>query len=430
MSNSVDGQPHVVVLGAGFAGLAAVRVLARANVRVTVIDHHPYTTFQPLLYQVATGGLNPGDVTFPLRTFVARRRQAVRYRRSSVTDVRPDQREVVCDDGLTIGYDYLLVANGLTANFFGIPGAEQFAMPVYTRSEAIKVRDTLFGGLERIAGRSKMGTAGFTIVIVGGGPTGVEMAGQVAEMRDVSMPRTYPEFDPKKVNVVLVEMTDRLLAPFDEHLRDYALAQLRKRGVDVRLNTAITQVEADRVDFKGGDSMPMDMIVWAAGIGAYERVGTWGLEQGRGGRIVVGDDLRVKGQDAIFAAGDAAVGENEPLPQLAQPAIQGGKHAGRQILNLVRNRPTTPFHYFDKGILATIGRAAAVAEFPNGWRVKGFLAWALWIAVHITFLLGGRNRVATLTTLISRYLSFRSTGPVIGDVRETPAQREPAWPND
>lgn len=419
----MDQQPHVVIVGAGFAGLSATKVLARAGIRVTLIDHHPYTTFQPLLYQVATGGLNPGDITYPLRTFVARHRRHVHYRRASVTEVHTDRREVVCDDAVTIGYDYLIICNGVTANFFGIPGAEEYAMPMYTRADAITVRDTLFGGLERIAGLSEPGTGGFTIAIVGGGPTGVEMAGTLAEMRDVAMPRAFPELDPQKVNVVLVEMVPQLLTPFHRKLQAYTYQELEERHVDIRLNTTISRVEPDRVEFSDGDSMPVDMVVWAAGIGAYSRVTEWGLEQGKGGRIMVGDDLLAKGQDRIFAAGDSAAQESGPLPQLAQPAIQGGAHAARQIISLVHGMPTSAFSYRDKGSMATIGTSSAVVEFPNGLRFTGFVAWALWIAVHIMSLLGGRNRVVTMTNLATRYLSFRATGAIVGDIQDTPARK-------
>ncbi len=423
MAVEPDQQPHVVIVGAGFAGLSATRVLARAGCRVTLIDHHPYTTFQPLLYQVATGGLNPGDITYPLRTFTARRSRTVRYRRTSVVDLHTDQRAVVCDDGVTIGYDYLVICNGVTANFFGIPGAERYALPMYTRADSIKVRDTLFGGLERIAGMSEPGTGGFTVVIVGGGATGVEMAGTLAEMREIAMPRAFPELDPQKVNVVLVEMAPQLLTPFNPKLQDYTYRQLADRHVDIRLNTTITEVHADRVDFKDASSMPVDLVIWAGGIAGYNRVADWGLEQGRGGRIVVGADLRVKGQDRVFAAGDSALIEPSPLPQLAQPAIQGGAHAARQILNLVHGMATQEFEYHDKGSMATIGTPAAVVEFPNGLRFTGFIAWALWIVVHIMSLLGGRNRVVTMTNLATRYLSFRATGAIVGDLQDTPARK-------
>lgn len=424
-----DRKTHIVVLGAGFAGISASRALLKAGLAVTLIDHHPYNTFQPLLYQVATGGLNPGDITYPLRTFVAKhtprkgRKSRLRYRRSSVVSFDKETRTVHCDDGVNVGYDYLLICNGTTANFFGIPGAEQYAMPMYTRADALKVRDTLFGGLERIAGMSDPGTGGFTTLIVGGGATGVEMAGTLAEMRDVSLPRAYPELNQEKLKVVLVEMAPQLLTPFAKSLQDYTYRQLERRHVEIRLGTEISLVHPDRVDFSDGTSMSVDLVVWAAGIAAYNRVKDWDLPQGKGGRIRVGEDLMVVGEDRIFAAGDTAVNPDDPLPQLAQPAIQGGQHVARQIIHLLNGEPTQAFRYHDKGSMATIGELAAVVEFPKGLAVRGPIAWVLWLGVHIMSLLGGRNRLTTMINLSARYLSFRKGGGIVGDIRDTNARK-------
>ena len=258
-------MPHVVVVGAGFGGVSATGELAKEGFRVTMIDRHPYNTFQPLLYQVATGGLNPGDVTYSLRYYAARH-SGVSFRRAAVVGIDHDAQEVICDDGVRVPFDYLIVGNGITTNHFGIPGAAEYSMSMYTRAEALRVRDTIFGSLETIAGMSDPNTGGFTVVIVGGGPTGVEMAGQLAELKTLTIPSTYPELNPARVHVVLVEMAEHLLAPFDDSLRKYALRELIKRGVDVRLKTALSAVHADRVDFKDGSSMPVDLVVWAAGV--------------------------------------------------------------------------------------------------------------------------------------------------------------------
>jgi len=430
-TTTVPAHPaRVIILGAGFAGVSAVRELTRRNLRdkvaVTLIDHHPYVTFQPLLYQVATGGLNPGDITYPLRTLLARRKRRFRYRRSSVTGVDATAQTITCDDGVVLPYDYLLICNGVTANFFGIPGAEANALPMYTRADALKVRDTLFGGLERIAGEAgadPKARRGFTTLIVGGGATGVEMAGTLAEMRDTALSRSFPELDPTLAKVVMIEMAPQLLTPFKKRLQDYAYRQLVKRRVDIRLNTAISSVRPDGVTLSDGTDLGVDLVVWAAGIGAYGRVADWGLPQGRGGRILVGDDLRVQGQDRVFAAGDTAVNPDASLPQLAQPAIQGGRHVARQILRLLDGQPTEPFHYSDHGTMATIGERAAVVQLPVGPTFTGTIAWGLWIMVHIAYLLGGRNRFLTMINLGLRYLSFRRTGGIIGDIRDTPARK-------
>ena len=412
-------MPHVVVVGAGFGGVWATDELAKEGFRVTLLDQFPYNTFQPLLYQVATGGLNPGDVTYSLRYFAAEH-DGVRFRVADVVGIDHDQREVICGDGFRVGFDYLIIGNGITTNHFGIPGAAEYTMSMYTRAEALRVRDTIFGSLEIIAGRSDPNTSGFTVVIVGGGPTGVEMAGQLAELKTMTIPSTYPELNPAHVHVVLVEMTEHLLAPFDDSLRQYALRELTKRGVDVRLKTAISEVEADRVDFKDGSSMPVDLVIWAAGVSGDPRLRDWGLPIGRAGRIEINDDLRVVGEERIFAIGDGSVIVNSPLPQLAQPAIQMGKFAARQIARLHRGLETESFHYRDKGTMATIGRGDAVLEVPIGLKLKGVLAWIGWIVLHLFYLLGGRNRVQTLINLGSRYLGPRRSNAIVGDVLETP----------
>ena len=419
MNGYVTEMPHVVVVGAGFGGVWATDELAKEGFRVTLLDQFPYNTFQPLLYQVATGGLNPGDVTYSLRYFAANH-EDVRFRVGEVVGIDHDKREVVCSDGFRVGFDYLIIGNGITTNHFGIPGAAEYTMSMYTRAEALRVRDTIFGSLEIIAGRSDPNSAGFTVVIVGGGPTGVEMAGQLAELKTGTIPSTYPELNPARVHVVLVEMTEHLLAPFDDSLRQYALRELTKRGVDVRLKTAISEVEADRVDFKDGSSMPVDLVIWAAGVSGDPRLRDWGLPIGRAGRIEINDDTRVVGEERIFAIGDGSVIVNSPLPQLAQPAIQMGKFAARQIARLHRGLETESFHYRDKGTMATIGRGDAVLEVPIGLKLKGVLAWIGWIVLHLFYLLGGRNRVQTLINLGSRYLGPRRSNAIVGDVLETP----------
>jgi NADH dehydrogenase len=415
-------MPHVVVVGAGFAGVSATAELAKEGFRVTLIDRHPYNTFQPLLYQVATGGLNAGDVTYSLRYFAARH-DGVRFRRASVVGIDHDAQEVLCDDGVRVAFDYLVIGNGITTNHFGIPGAAEFTMSMYTRAEALKVRDTIFGSLEIIAGTSDPNTGGFTVVVVGGGATGVEMAGQMAELKTETIPSTYPELNPARVHVVLVEMGEHLLAPFDDSLRKYALKELIKRGVDVRLKTAISEVHADRVDFKDGTSMPVDLVIWAAGVSGNPAIRDWGLPIGRAGRIEVNGDTRVVGYENIFAIGDSSIIVDNPLPQLAQPAIQEGKWAAKQISRLYRGLETETFSYFDKGTMATIGRGDAVLQMPFGLKMKGVLAWLGWIGLHIVFLLGGRNRVQTLVNLGSRYAGPRRSNAIVGDVMETPKLR-------
>jgi NADH:quinone reductase (non-electrogenic) len=344
----------------------------------------------------------------------------VRFRRATVTGIDHEKQLVHCDDGVDIDFDYLIIGNGITTNHFGIPGAAEYTMSMYTRAEALRVRDTIFGGLELIASKSDPNTGGFTVVVVGGGATGVEMAGQLAELKTKAIPTVYPELNPARVHVVLVEMGPYLLAPFDDALRQYTLRELVKRGVDVRLKTAISEVHADKVDFKDGTSMPVDLVIWAAGVSGSPKLKDWGLPLGRGGRIEVNTDLTVRGYENIYAIGDSSLIVENPLPQLAQPALQTGKHAAQQIARRYRGLDPVPFSYHDKGTMATIGRGDAVLQMPNGLKLKGVVAWLGWIGLHIVFLLGGRNRVQTLINLGSRYLGPRRSGAIVGDVMEPP----------
>lgn len=412
---SVSRDTQVVVIGAGFAGLHAARVLTSAGCRVTIIDRHPYTTFQPLLYQVANGGLNPGDVTYALRTFTASRGRHCRFRRAKVTGIDTVNRRVIVDSGDPIGYDYVVLAMGVGANFYGIPGAAEHSQTIYTRAQAIETRDRIFGGVEALTVNPDRT---LRVVVVGGGPTGVEMAGALAEMQQIGLPRAFPEVRPTRVKVSIVEATDNLLGPFAPKLRDYTRKELEKRGVDVCTGQAIKQVTDDKLLLADGSEIPHDMVIWAAGVGAHATVADWGLPQGRGGRVVLEDDLRVKGSDRIFGAGDATLIESNPLPQLAQPAIQMGKHAAHQLLATAEGRPTQAFTYFDKGTMATIGHNSAIVQLPNGLKLTGFIAWAGWVVLHLAFLLGGRNRIQAMINLGTRWLMYsRNAGAIVGDLR-------------
>ncbi|NMO93297.1 NAD(P)/FAD-dependent oxidoreductase [Actinomycetospora sp. TBRC 11914] len=412
-----ETRPHVVVVGAGFAGLSAVRSLRKAPVRVTLVDRHSYSTFQPLLYQVATGALNPGDITYGARSFVAsvsdKGRTWANFRKGVVTEIDPEAKELTFDVGPAMTYDYLVLANGVTTNYFGVPGAKEHAYPIYTRAEALSVRDRMMGYLDHISATGE--TDGASVVVVGAGATGVEMAGTLAELRNAMLPSRYPELDPDHVKVILLEMTDKVLAPFDPKLRAYAAEQLRARGVELRLGTAVAEVKEDRVVLKDGSELPAQMTIWATGVAAHDVVKKWGLTQGRGGRIVTGHDLRVPEHPDVFVAGDIGVIDGDPLPQLAQPAIQTGAHAAKNLLALLEGRPTTPFKYFDKGTMATIGRRSAVAEIAHGPKLTGTLAWLTWMFVHILALLGNRNRIMVSLALMFRYIGQRRSVLVVGD---------------
>ena len=320
-----------------------------------------------------------------------------------------------------MGYDYLILATGVTTAFYGVKGAAEHTFGLYTRTDAIVLRDHLMAGFERLS----VDSGDLNVTVVGGGATGVELAGTLAELRRTVLASTFPDVDPARVRVRLVEMAPHLLGPFHPKLQEYAKAQLLARGVDVRLDTRIGEVTADQVRLVHGEDLPSDITVWAAGVAAGPGVAGWGLPQGKNGRIVVGPDLRVQGQDRIFAVGDIAVNPDDPTPQLAQPALQMGRHAAAQIVRLEDKQATEPFKYHDKGTMATIGRRSAVVQLAGGLRLRGTLAWLAWFALHLVYLLGGRNRVTTLINLTYRYLFWGHGGAVIVGDEPVNAQELP-----
>ncbi len=419
-------------MGGGFAGVSAARQLRTAPADVTLIDRNAYTTFQPLLYQVATAGLNPGDVTYFLRAARMRQRN-LRIRRGEVVDVDPARRVITFDDGWCLDFDYLLIAGGATTNYFDTPGAAKYARAIYTRAHALAVRDAIFSSLEQAA-TSSVPAPDLAIVVVGGGATGVEMAGALAEWRNDAMAAVYPELDPNRTKIVLVEMAGEVLTAFAPPLRLFARRALAARGVELRLHTSVAEVGPNGVRLAPGEFLPAGLVVWAAGVRIPRVVSGWGLPQDPAGRIRVGPDLRASGFDTLFAAGDVAIGPDS-LPQLAQPAIQQGRHAGRQIASMISGQPLREFRYRDKGTMATIGRRAAVADIELPWqrhlRLAGTPAWFLWLFVHIVMLLGNRNRLATCVNLATRYLApGHRTNPIVGEVpihqRRGPAERRGA----
>ncbi len=400
----------MLICGAGFGGLSAIDRLTRSGFRVTLLDRHLYSTFQPLLYQVATAGLNPGDVAYPAGGFV--RRYGAIYRRGELSAIDPAARLVKLADGRELGYDYLILAAGVSASYYGIKGAAENTFGLYTRTDAVALRNCFMAGFERLS----VDTGDLSVTVVGGGATGVELAGTLAELSGIVLAATFPDVDPARVHVRLVEMAPSLLGPFDEKLREYAKTQLLARNVDVQLNTRIGEVTPKQVLLVDGKDLDSDITVWTAGVATSQDVAGWGLPQGKNGRIVVGPDLRVQGQDRIFAVGDIAINPDDPMPQLAQPAIQMGKHAAAQIVRLEGKDDTEPFKYHDKGTMATIGRRSAVVQLPLGLRLRGTLAWLAWFALHLVYLLGGRNRVSTLINLTYRYVFWgHGGGVIVGD---------------
>jgi NADH:quinone reductase (non-electrogenic) len=359
--------PHVIIIGAGFAGLSAVAGLRRAGARVTIIDKNLYSAFQPLLYQVATGGLNPGDIAYPVGGFTARR--GIPYIRGELAAIDDGGRTAKLDDGREFNYDYLVISTGVAASYFGLPGAAEHTFGLYNRGDAIVLRDHIMNGFEQLSADST-GEKEFHITVVGGGATGVEMAGTLGELRSDVLRATFPDVEPSRIHVRLIEMAPNLLTPFDEKLREYSKQQLENRGVELLLSTKLKSVGTGRVVLDDGDAgdkeLRSDLTIWAAGVSAPASVRDWGLPQGRGGRIEVGPDLRVTGQERIFAAGDIAIQTKTPSPQLAPAALQEGKHVASQIIALMKGNSTAAFAYHDRGIMATIGAAVRGRPDPEG----------------------------------------------------------------
>ncbi|GAA4664481.1 NAD(P)/FAD-dependent oxidoreductase [Frondihabitans cladoniiphilus] len=412
---STSTTPHVIIVGGGFAGVAALRALRHAPVTVTLIDRHIYNTFQPLLYQVATSGLNPGDVTFFLRS-LRRTQPNASFYHGLLTRIHADKREIELHDGETMAYDYLVLANGVGTNFFGTPGAEEYSKSLYSRSQAMRIRDELFTQMEKAA--ASEGDAEVRVVIAGGGATGVEMAGALAELRDQALRDAYPELRADSVTITLVHRGAELLKPFAGRLRRYAAKSLRKRNVVLRFGAGVTEVTETGVCLSDGNTIPAELVIWATGVTAHPEVAEWGVPQTQGGRITVDATLAVTGRDRIYAAGDIAASPDD-LAQLAQPAIQGGDHIGRQIARDLEGLEPETFVYHDKGTMATIGRYSAVVQLSSRTTMTGFPAWLLWVGIHIYSLLGNGNRVATMVRFFLHYGGpwYKRAVPIVGEVR-------------
>lgn len=418
--------PHVVVIGGGFAGANVVLGLRDTRVRITLIDRHMYKTFQPLLYQVATAGLNPGDVTMMLRG-LSLKVPNMRFRQGEVIGVDPVAKTVTmqgASEPWTLDYDYLVLAGGATTAYFGTEGAEEHAMPLYTRSQALRVRDRIFAELERTS-RSGEGDK-LCVSIVGGGPTGVEIAGALADFRRQELDILYPEMDPGTLRIRMVQRGTDILKEFDADLREYAAGELEARGVELCLGHGVKAVGYDYVELDDGSVLESDITIWAAGVATDPIVGQWGLPQAKGGRISVDEHLQVKGFEGVYAAGDIGA-MDEPLPQLAQPAIQTGRHVAKMIHADVAGGRREPFAYSNLGTMATIGRRAAITQIPGMPSLTGTAGWFAWLGVHVTKLLGHRNRRAVMMNLLSLYSGTRAThqpNPVMGDIDSVAAQRE------
>lgn len=410
--------PHVVIVGAGFAGLEAAKTLRKAPVRVTLVDRNNYHKFQPLLYEVAMAGLEPDDIAHNVRN-IFQGQETVHFRLGTVVDVDVTQQRVHLRAGDSLPYDDLILAAGAVTNDFGIPGVDEHAYPLKNVPDAVSLRNRVLRQFERYDRSPEQAGAGaLTFVIVGGGPTGVEMAGALVELFD-TLNRDFAGFDTREASrCVLLEMEDDLLPPYKLTLRTYTRSVLERRGVDVQTNTAVERVEADSVHLSDGRTISAQTLVWAAGVKASPMAEKVEAERDRAGRIVVNSDLSVPGVESVYAVGDMAAieGEDGYEPQLAQVAIQSGRHAGKQILRRLNGEATEGFTYTDYGQMATIGRNAAVAEFAGGWSFKGAFAWILWVVIHIAKLVGFRNRLSAFVNWAYNYFTYSRSARLILDV--------------
>jgi NADH dehydrogenase len=409
-------RPHVVIVGAGFGGLAVARGLDRLPVEVTLIDRNNFTTFQPLLYQVATAGLNAADVAHPVRGLFHRQRN-LRMLVGEVTGVDWARREVLMSDHRPVPFDHLVLAMGAVATWFGVAGAAEYALPLYTLEDAVEVRNHVVSRFEAAdADPSLVDEGELNFVVVGGGPTGVEMAGALAELFAVVFKRDYPSLGVGRARVVLVETRDRLLQPFHGSSQRAALDALRARQVEVRLEETVDEVTPDHVRFASGEVLPARTVIWAAGVRAHPVARAMGLATTNSGRVEVAADLSVPIHQGVWAVGDVAAPlakrGSGVLPQLAPVAMQSGAHVARQIGRLAEGKPTQPFRFRDKGTMATIGRRAAIAELPGRIRLHGTLAWLAWLGLHILYLAGVRNRASVLLNWAWGYLTW-DRGPRI-----------------
>jgi len=389
-------RPRVLILGGGFGGIGAARKLAAADADVVLVDRNDYHTFQPLLYQVATDLLETDAVGHALRDLF-HDQPNVTVHQGTVTSVDVEKKVVEFSDRAPLEFDYLVLALGATVNFFGTEGAEEHAFPMYTLADAVRLRAQVLERWEA-ADRdpSVVDDGALNVVVVGGGPTGVESVGALAELYRSNFAEDYPDLPQEKARLILVEAGPTLFPMFKKDIREYTVKALEQRGVEVRVGDSVASVAPGRVTLKSGEVLPAHTLVWGAGLQASERAGDLPVELQRGHRVPVEPDLSVAGHPEVFAIGDIAwitdSKTKEVLPQLGSVALQAGEWAGDNIARLLEGKETKPFEYEDKGTMATIGRGAAVVQFRRGRTMKGKAASLAWGAVHLALLSTGEDR--------------------------------------
>ncbi|HEX6164612.1 MAG TPA: NAD(P)/FAD-dependent oxidoreductase [Vicinamibacterales bacterium] len=401
--------PQVIIIGGGFAGLAAARRLRNVECDVTIVDRHNHHVFQPLLYQVATAALSPGDIASPIR-WILRKQHRLRVLLANVERIDSKAKQLTLDRGETLSYDYLIVAAGATHSYFGHDEWADPAPGLKTLDDALAIRRRLLLAFEEAEREPNpvYQRRLLTFVIIGGGPTGVEMAGALGEIARQVLRSEFDAVDPAIARIMLIEAGPSILPSFPEELRQSARRALMRLGIDVRVGKAVTKVEAGAV-WIGDDRIDAHTILWAAGVAAAPLSKDLGPGLDRAGRVIVEPDLSVPGHDGVFVAGDLASFTHQtgkPLPGVAQVAKQQGRHAAGNVARIIKGRKTTAFRYIDPGNMATIGRNAAIADF-GFLRVSGYLGWLLWLFVHILFLIGFRNRLSVMVQWATSYLTYQ-----------------------
>ncbi len=391
-------MPHVVILGAGFGGVGAALKLRDAPVRISIVDKHDYHTFQPLLYQVATQELEPTAVGYPIRELLHRHENVV-FHKCEVRSIELATKQVVVEGMAPLVYDYLVLALGSIVNFHGTPGAVEHALPLYTMNDAIRLHDHILKTMERVDKNPALVEDGaLNFCIIGGGPTGTELAGAVAELLHTELKADYPNLPIDEARVIIYEHSPHLLAPFKPKLRDYAQRALEERGVEVQTSTGVAEVGPSEITLASGEKVKTHTLVWAAGMQSNPIAASLGVELAPGGRVPVGPDLQLKNHPGVFAIGDIAsvtdANTEKPLPGLAAVALQEGRYVGEAITRLVASDPVKPFEYHDKGTMAQVGRGAAVVELPTGGTLTGRVAWLAWLGIHLSLLSSAEEKTS------------------------------------
>jgi NADH dehydrogenase len=410
------------VVGSGFAGLNATKTLRNAPVEVTIVDRRNFHLFQPLLYQVATAALNPSDIAYPIRSIFRGQPNVRSVLLAEVTGLDLDAKKLTLEDGSKLAYDYLILATGATHSYFGHDDWERLAPGLKSLEDALVMRQRILAAFEEAERNPEEADRLLTFVVVGAGPTGVELAGALVEIAVHSLGEDFDVIDPTRARVLLVEGAAHVLPVYPEDLSISARRQLEALGVEVLTGAMVGEIDKEGVTLTDGRRIEAGLVLWAAGVQASSLGGMLGMETDRSGRVEVEEDLSLPGHPEVFVTGDLAIVPG--VPGVAPAAMQMGRHAARMIHADIAGAQRSPFRYRDKGSLATIGRARAVADFGR-IRFGGFVAWLAWLAIHIFYLIGFRNRVFVLISWAWSYLTFRRGARIITGVPRLPEKGEP-----